>query len=174
MSKQGILTTLKTLTEKAINPIKRGEEYFDSDASILPNMERSLQFDGYSCGVQSTYIILKHYGKARSVQNVDNELCAFQRGYASETAIYKLLRKRNLKVSRRLKANISTIKESIDEYEAPMLTTIDGNDHWVVIYGYSQTNIYVLDSVLLRPFVRWSKADFKARWDKWGAIIYRS
>ena len=35
-------------------------------------MDRSMQLDGYSCGVQSYYSILKYYGKARSVDNIDN------------------------------------------------------------------------------------------------------
>ena len=54
-----------------------------------------------------------------------------------------------------------------------MLTTIDDGDHWIVVYGYSKSKIYVLDSVGYRPFVKWSKAKFKKRWDNWGAIVYK-
>ena len=138
-----IITTAKHISDNAIKPIKYIEEISsDESASYLEGMERSLQLDGYSCGVQATFSILKYYGKARSVQNVDKLLNAYNMGYASESAIYKLLRKRKLKVSRRLNANISTIKGSIDVYEAPMLTTIDGYEHWIVVYGYSKKKYF--------------------------------
>lgn len=54
-----------------------------------------------------------------------------------------------------------------------MLTIIDDGDHWLVFYGYSKTNIFVLDSVSYRPFVKWNKESFEERWDYWGAIIYK-
>jgi ABC-type bacteriocin/lantibiotic exporter with double-glycine peptidase domain len=164
---------IKDLVDKAMSIPKHIEENISDESSSFLDMDRSMQLDGYSCGVQSTYSILKYYGKARSIDNVDNQLNAYDRGYASETSIYKLFRTRKLKISKRSKATIATIKEAIDDYEAPMLTTIDNESHWIVVYGYSKSKIYVLDSVGLRPFVKWSKDKFKERWDNWGAIIYK-
>lgn len=164
---------IKDVVEKVFSIPKKIEEITSDRSASYLGMDRSIQLDGYSCGVQSVYAILNYYGKARSIKNVEKLLGAYDRGYASESAIYKLFRERNLKISKRNKATMKTIKESIDEYEAPMLTTIDDGAHWIVVYGYSKTNIFVLDSIVYRPFVKWSKQSFKERWDNWGAIIYK-
>ena len=161
---------IKELLDKAINTLNGLEE--DENDSVL-DMERSLQLDKYTCGVQSAFSILKYYGKARSVQSVEEYLGPDEKVGTTETAIYRLFRDRKLKISKRDKANISTIKESIHEYESPMLTTINDYNHWVVVYGYSSTHIYVLDPVIFRPSVKWKKEKFKSAWDKWGAIIYK-
>ncbi len=63
---------IKNIADRAMSVFKSIEEtYSDENASFL-KMDRSMQLDGYSCGVQSTYSILKYYGKARSVDNIDN------------------------------------------------------------------------------------------------------
>ncbi len=167
------MNTLKDLADKTMNVLKYFEENIPDNGASFLEMDKSMQLDDHSCGVQSTYSILKYYGKARSIDNIDNKLNAYNRGFASEASIYKLFRERKLKVSKRSKATIATIKESIDDYKAPMLTSIDDGDHWIVVYGYSKSKIYVLDSIVIRPFVKWSKDKFKARWDNWVAIIYK-
>lgn len=175
---------IKDVVEKAMSVPKKIEEITSDRSASYLEMDRSIQLDGYSCGVQAAYSILNFYGKARSINNVEKLLGAYERGYASESAIYKLFRERNLRISKRNNATIKTIKESINEYEAPFLTTIDDDEHWIVVYGYSKNNIFVLDSapvsidfrkfsVDLKPFVKWSKTKFKNRWDNWGAIIYK-
>jgi ABC-type bacteriocin/lantibiotic exporter with double-glycine peptidase domain len=168
-----IMNRTKIVSDRVFNKAKEVEEsYYDYDSIFLEGMERSLQLDGYSCGVQAAFSILKYYGKARSPKKIDKLLKAYNRGYASEKAIYALFRERGLKISLRKKATLSTIKESILDYEAPMLTTIDDFDHWVVVYGYSKDRIYVLDSVGIRFFVRRNRKKFLSRWDHWGAIVY--
>lgn len=167
------MSLIKDVVEIVMSVPKVIEEITSDRGASYLEMDRSIQLDGYSCGVQSAYSILNYYGKARSINNVEKLLGAYERGYASEAAIYKLFRERNLKISKRSKATIKTIKESIDEYEAPMLTTIDETDHWIVVYGYSKSSIFVLDSIVYRPFVKWSKKRFKKRWDNWGAIIFK-
>jgi len=54
-----------------------------------------------------------------------------------------------------------------------MLTTIDDTKHWIVVYGYSKSSIVVLDSIIYRPFVKWSKESLKERRGNRGAIIYK-
>jgi len=164
---------IKDITDTVMSAPKWFEEMTSDYTASYLEMDRFIQLDGYSCGVQSAYAILNYYGKARSINNIENILGAYDRGYASEKTIYKLFRERNLKISKRNKATIKTIKESIDEYESPMLTTIDNTEHWIVVYGYSKSSIFVLDSIIYRPFVKWSKESFKERWDNWGAIIYK-
>lgn len=175
---------VKSSFDKVMNVLKSFEELLSEDDSVFLEMERAIQIDHYSCGVQATYSILKYYGRARSIPNIEKLLNAYNRGYTSESSIYKLLRERKLKISKRNNANFSSIKESIDEYEAPMLSTINDGDHWIVIYGYSPKSIFVLDSapisvnlkklsLEMKPFVKWDKEKFKTHWDKWGAIVYQ-
>ncbi len=163
---------IKPAIDSVFNKIRKVEEKLpDTNCHIL-NIDRSLQLDSYSCGVQSTFVILKYYGKARSVKYVEKLLGTDKDG-TSETAIYKLFRKRGLKVSLRKTATFSTIKDSISNYEAPFLTTIYNYEHYIVVYGFSDSYIYVLDPLIKHPFVRWNKKKFKDRWDSWGAIIYK-
>lgn len=169
----------KKAVDYILNQTKGIEEKLpDSNRHIL-NIDKSLQLDGYSCGVQSTFVILKYYGKAKSVRNVEKLLRTDNSG-TSEKNIYKLFRQRGLKISLRKKANLSTIKESIMDYKAPFLTSIDydpdpekDKSHYIVVYGFSDNYIYVLDPAIKRPFVRLEKKKFGARWDKDGAIIFK-
>lgn len=159
------------------NKIRKAEEKLPDSNRHLLSIDKSLQLDIYSCGVQAAFNILKYYGKARSVSNVE-KLLGTDRDGTSETAIYKLFRQRGLKVRLRKTATYSTIKESIIDYGAPFITAIDtkinpDKSHWIVVYGFSDNYIYVLDPAIKRPFVRWKKKNFRARWDKEGAIIYK-
>ena len=72
-----------------------------------------------------------------------------------------------------LNGDQSTIKEAIDDYEAPMFTTIDDMVHWIVVYGYPKSKTYVLDSISSHLLVKWCKNKFRYHWDNWGAIIYK-
>lgn len=162
---------LKNLLDGIGNVARRISEFsLDDSARYLEGMRRSFQLDSYSCGVQATYSILKYYGKNISFERLREELGVEDRGYASELAIYKLLRKKRLKISLRKKATFQTIYEAIDDYEAPILTTTYNYEHWVVIYGYSKDHFLVIDS--LPSFVKRDKKAFRKYWDKWGAIVY--
>ena len=77
---------LKELLDNAINTLNGLEE--DEDDSVL-DIERSLQLDTYTCGVQSAYAILKYYGKARSIQSVEGYLGPDKNVGTTETAIYR-------------------------------------------------------------------------------------
>jgi len=163
---------IKKAADQISNRIKEKEEKsIGNDAHIL-ELDRSIQVDSYSCGVQSTYAILKYYGKAKSVNRIEKLLKTTDEG-TDEQNIYSLFRERGLIVYRRLNANFSFIKKAINYYQAPILTTIDEESHYIVVYGYSKYEIFVLDPVLLRPFVKWSKKKFYKRWDYWGAIIHQ-
>lgn len=162
---------IKKIIDGFGNVSKRlSELLLDDSANYLKGMRRSYQLDSYSCGVQATYSILKYYGKNILYEQVWEKLGVDDRGYASESAIYNLLRKKKLKISLRKTATFNTIYEAIDYYEAPILTTLYNYEHWVVIYGYSKDKFLVIDS-LPSPIKR-DKKSFKRVWDKWGAIIY--
>jgi hypothetical protein len=54
----------------------------------------------------------------------------------------------------------------------PMLITIDNWEHWVVIYGYSDKGIFLLDSNRKNFRCHWHYNQFMDRWDdNWLAII---
>ncbi len=175
----GIKKHIKPAIDYISNKIRKAEEKLPDTNRHILDIDKSIQPDNYSCGAQSTFAILKYYGKARSISNVEKMLGTTKDG-TSETRIYKLFRQRGLKVILNEKANFKTIKESIIKYKAPFLTTIDYDEdpekdksHWIVIYGFSDNYIYVLDPAIKRPFVRWKKKKFRDRWDKDGAIIYK-
>lgn len=99
--------TLKNLLDGIGNVTRRLTELsLDDSAKYLEGMKRSFQLDSYSCGVQATYSILKYYGKNISLERLREELGVEDRGYASESAIYNLLRKKRLKISLRKKQHI--------------------------------------------------------------------
>lgn len=149
--------------------------YLSDNDFVYLNMIRSIQPTYNYCGVSAAHSILKYYEINLNYDELHDTLHIEKNGCASETALYKLFRKNGLSVSKRYKAGIKTIKEAIDEYEAPILTTVNNENHWIVIYGYSKKNILILDSLPNRFSVSVSKEDFmKAKaWDKWGAIIYK-
>jgi uncharacterized protein YvpB len=162
----------KAKAEKLANKTKKYEENSDESASVL-KMNRLIQLDTYTCGVQATHTILKYHGKAHSIKNTYNKLNVDKNGYATETSIYRLCRERGLIVSVRPYVGIKIIKESIDKYAAPILTTFNGINHWVVIYGYSDSHIYVLDSLPYRTSVKISKQEFRKECRCGGTIIYK-
>ncbi len=169
---------LLTITDKIRQPIdiiiqipKRVEEMLSFDNASYINIRRSIQIDDFTCGAQSTYSILDYYDVSISRQDLERKLQVKKNGHADEQAIYRLLKNKGLKLLRKNKATLATIVEAIDEYESPFLTTIDNEDHWIVVYGYSDKNIFVLDPSIKRPFVKWDKAKFRSLWDKSGIIV---
>jgi len=165
-------TQIKKVVDHIFNKMKANEEKSNGNSTHILNMDRSIQVDRYSCGVQSTSAILNYYGKAKSVNRIEKLLRTTDDG-TDEQYIYNLFRDRGLIVFKRINVNFSFIKKAIDYYKAPILTTIDDERHYIVVYGYSKSEIFVLDPILFRPFVKWSKKKFYQRWDYWGAIIHK-
>lgn len=90
----------KEVVDVAMNLPKKIEEYYsDESASYLEGIDKSIQLDTYSCGMQSAYAILNYYGKARSISKIEKILGTNKDG-TTESAIYKLFRERNLKISK--------------------------------------------------------------------------
>jgi ABC-type bacteriocin/lantibiotic exporter with double-glycine peptidase domain len=116
-------------------------------------------------------MILKYYKKARSVEATQKALRTTLKG-TSATSMIRLFRKRGLSVSLRSHAGFTDIYEAINYYNAPMLASLDDGNHWVIIYGYSVSEILVLDPSMKTLICRWEKRFFRQRWDNWGAIIY--
>ena len=165
---------MKKFIDTVIALMRKTEESFNSGAEIL-NFHHSIQLDGYSCGAQCAYSILRYWNKKCTIDSVRDALGTDEKGYTSQTSIYKLFRRRGLKISDRKRTKIGDIMEAIDDYEAPMLITVDDEFHWCVVYGYSEGKIFVMNPlpIISSTFCGWRKKDFRDRWDRWGAIIYQ-
>jgi ABC-type bacteriocin/lantibiotic exporter with double-glycine peptidase domain len=135
-------------------------------------MRRSLQLDTYSCGLQSCHIILDYYGKAGAVENLRIELGTDEEG-TGEDEILEHFRKSGLAVNVIPKGTLADIRHAIDSGAPILAYTVKQYEHWFVIYGYSESRIYVLDPSL-KKLVRcsMSKADFSRYWPGWLAAVY--
>jgi ABC-type bacteriocin/lantibiotic exporter with double-glycine peptidase domain len=161
---------LKNFFDTICNAIKDVEEFLSPSAVVIPGIKRSVQLDGYSCGAQCAYVILKYYGKARSIDATKKALGTTKEG-TDTGPILRLLRKRGLRVSIKKDATLRNIYEAIDN-QWPILISVDDGDHWVVIYGYSEDGIYILDPALKSLLCEWSAEEFGGRWDEaWVGVV---
>ncbi len=157
------------LVDIVFNILKDIEEYFYPDAVLIPGIKKSVQLDAYSCGAQCAYVILDYYDKSNSIDAVIKELGTNKEGTDTEP-ILKLFIKNGLNVYVNEKAKLTDIYSAIDN-NYPILISVDEGEHWVVIYGYSDENIFVLDPSIKSPFCAWSKKKFRECWDNWIAVI---
>jgi ABC-type bacteriocin/lantibiotic exporter with double-glycine peptidase domain len=162
---------LKNFLDTICNAIKDVEEFLSPNAVVIPGIKRSVQLDGYSCGAQCAYAILKYYGKARSINAIKKALGTSIEEGTDTGPILRLLRKRGLRVSIKKDATLRNIYEAIDN-QWPILISVDDGDHWVVIYGYSEDGIYILDPALKSLLCEWSVVEFGGRWDEaWIGVV---
>jgi len=160
---QNIIDTLATTAARI-------EALAHPDAVILP-FPRSIQLDTYSCGAHAVYAILKYFRKRCTYTTVEKQLRTDTDG-TSVSDIKRVFRQYNLKC-RRLRDLKTAIKNG-----CPVLVTLYDAEHYAVVYGYSATHIWVMNSSLdftedgvgsLGCAVR--KDRFKKIWDKWGIEI---
>ena len=160
---------LKSLVDKAAGAVQRVDEAFSNNAVLL-DVERSIQLDGWSCGAQSGYMLLRHFGKARSVDATARALGTDEEG-TSESSLLRLFRQRRLEVRVRKRATLSDLRRGIDR-DALSLVSMDDGSHWAIVYGYSVGKIFVADPSLLKSVgVGLTVGDFEHRWDHWAAIV---
>lgn len=161
---------MKNIIDFFYNRIKDIEELLSIDSVVL-NMKRSIQLDGYSCGAQVVYSILDYYGINKSLDEIIKSLKTTEKNGTNTERILDYLMKNGLDVKINDKGTFSFIKNTINK-GYPMLITVDDGEHWVVIYGYSNKGVYVLDSLGSRLFNQWSRKEFFERWDEhWLVII---
>ena len=147
------------------------DEAFSGDA-VLHDVDRSIQVDGYSCGAQSAYMILRYFGRARSIAAVTRALGTNEDG-TSTKALLALFRKRGLKPMINANATLDVLRGAIDD-EAPALVSLDDEAHWGEVYGYSSGKVFVADPSIRKSVrVGLSVEAFRARWDRWAMIVRR-
>jgi hypothetical protein len=158
---------LKPIADVLTRGVKKGEEWLAEDAVILEKFDKSVQMDGYSCGVQCTYMILRYYGNTMSVGDVERALGTTRDG-TDQHQIRSLLLREGLTPTRINLPNLRKVKQAIKE-GYPVLVCVDQGDHWVVIYGYAKKVILTADPARLRG--AYDTREFTRRWDRWAMVV---
>ena len=165
---------LKSIFDYTYNKIRLIEERLHNGATLLVKINRSIQVDSFSCAVQAVYSILNYYNINRSHDEIASKLGTTEEDGTDTEPILNYLRSLKLKVIINEKATIDTIKESINKL-SPVLITIDDWEHWVLIYGYSENRLFLLDSNKKRILNSIPHTEFLQRWDdNWIATIYKA
>jgi predicted double-glycine peptidase len=89
--------------------------------------------------------------------------------------IARLLRGKGLKVSTSHRKSIAVLKQAIDS-GAPAIVWMKTRfeDHWVVVYGYSDDYLWILDPSLRKSYsCRQRKAVFRKRWSGFSMVVRR-
>ena len=161
---------IKNIVDFVYNFIKDIEEVLSADSVVL-NMKRSIQLDNYSCGAQCVYMILNYFNKYKTLNEIKESLNATETDGTDTKQILNYLVENGFDVQINEKGAISSIQDAIEK-GYPILITVDEGDHWVVVYGYSDDGIFVLDSSRSRFLNQWGYGEFIKRWDEnWIAII---
>ena len=152
----------------------RLEESAYPNAVILPNFPRSIQMDYHSCGVHCVMSILRFYRKGVSFKRLKNMLRTDEDGTAVSD-IKKTLKKFGLECRTLRKPSLKELKAAIDE-GFPVLISTWSDIHYEVVYGYSNSHIFVMNpSVDVNGVGRLScavpKAEFIQAWDRWGLKV---
>ena len=164
---QQIVDTLATAAARI-------EESAYPHAVILPDFPRSIQLDGYSCGAKSVYTILKYFGKRCTPQGVERALHTDEYGTAVWD-IKRVLKKLGLKSRTLRKPGLRDLKAAIVA-GCPVLITTWQAEHYSVVYGYSDSKIFIANpSIDVSGVGRLScavpKAEFRRAWDRYGIVV---
>jgi len=156
---------------KFYNVLKLIEEnLYNGRGTYLKNCKRSIQPDNLSCGVHAVASILQYYDKEVSTPELITLLGTNQDGTDTEPMINALSSfDLNIEIN-----ETSSPRDIIDSVRSgyPMLITVDDWEHWVVIYGFSDEGIFLLDSNRKNFRCHWHFNTFMDRWDdNWLAII---
>jgi len=161
--------TIKKQVDQVANIVKMIEE-LDPNATVLPNIFRSLQLDPFSCGLQSVFVILNYYRKKTTPGKLKKELQTDWSGTALPD-IERVFKKYGLKVRIIRRAKMKHLISAIDA-ECPVLISTLNGGHWAVVYGYSQSHIYLCDpSLITNLWCRIPKEEFQEQWDNWGMVV---
>lgn len=158
--------------------IARAEEKLHPDAVLLQNFPRKIQRNSFSCGAISTYIILEYFGISVSYNKVFRLLGTDQDGTAAYD-IKRTFKKFGLKSRTNARMRIGGLKKAINK-GCPVLISICSDEHYAVVYGYSKTHIFVMNSSLDASDegvgsikVSVPKSEFLGYWDRWGIVVSR-
>lgn len=140
--------------------------------SVMLDMYRVIQLDQYSCGIQSALVILKYFGKVNTINDILYDKRVLEEDGIDSNPLLNLIRSNGVKVTVNKNADLDDIKEALIECN-PVLISVDEGEHWVVVYGFSEDRIFVLDSSLYSSIrCSWTYEEFMDRWDdNWIAVV---
>jgi len=110
----------------------------DNDV-VLDGFERVVQLDDFSCGAQSAFMILRYFGKARSIERTIKLLGTDADGTGIQ-AMTRLFRARGLTPKPMKDGKKRDIRRAIDDGR-PVLVLLDDEEHWACVYGYGRGRI---------------------------------
>ncbi len=165
---------IQQIVDLTATVLKSLEEQMHPSATILPCFPRSIQLDGYSCGAKSTYTILRYYRISCTTKSVERTLKTTYNG-TSVKNILRVLRQKGLSCKEVDKAKLSQIREAIDNGSPVLISVFDGW-HYSVVYGYSDSHIFVMNPSLDVTDMGsvWNavpRRRFADIWDHWGIIV---
>lgn len=133
---------------------------------IIPNIYKSIQRDSYSCGVHSVKSIIRYCDKSYSLKFIKRLLNTTVEKGTNQTSIENFFRKIGIRYKINTSASLKNIEEELVQMR-PVLITVDDCEHWVVIYGYTNSYFYVLDSANYICNKRILKKRLNKWWDHW-------
>ena len=155
----------KPLADSVANLIKDFED-MDPSATVLHGLQRSLQLDRYSCGVQCVWMILDYFGRRLPIESIARRLQTDVEGTAV-APIRRLLKSRGLITTIIANATLRDLKRALRR-GFPALVSLSDGEHWAIVYGYSAGSIYVADPSITKNFwCRVSRTRYLRQWDKW-------
>lgn len=163
------------MIQNLVNKVARVFQCYEQSKypySVILDMYRVIQLDRYSCGIQSAFVILKYYGMVNSINDLNYDVKALQKVGIDTDPLLNILKSFGAKIYVNENAELDDIKSAIIERK-PILISVDEGEHWVVIYGFSEDRIFVLDSSLHSSIrCTWTYEELINRWDdNWIAVI---
>lgn len=165
---------IQFVIDSLMTSLAKMEERLHPDARILPGFARMIQLKPYNCGAVSTEMVLQYFGKRISLESLERQLGTTIEG-TSPSDIKRVLKKYGLKIHVNSKMSIRDLKTAIDA-GSPVIVSLYDHFHYSVIYGYSSSNIFVMNPSLGEMGsikCALSKSEFKDIFDHWGLIISR-
>jgi ABC-type bacteriocin/lantibiotic exporter with double-glycine peptidase domain len=172
------MKTQISVFDRLMTSMARAEEKLHPDAVLLSFFPRRIQRNAFSCGAISVFIILEYFGIPVSYNKVFRLLGTDQDGTAA-SEIKRTFKKFGLNATTNVRMGIGELKKAINK-GSPVLISICEDEHYAVVYGYSRTHIFVMNSSLDASDegvgsikVAVPRREFLDYWDRWGIIVSR-
>lgn len=157
---------IQQIVDAVFNTVKLIED-LDPYAVILPGFTRLIQLDRCTCGVHSLRVILRYYGKRVTLEKLKRQLKTDRDG-TGEDDIKRVLGMYRLKYHVEPRGSLGSVRRAIDTGYPVLVSTVQ-EDHWSVVYGYSDRAVYESDS---NPLKNWRRrVSVRGFQRQWGGMM---
>ncbi|KAB2967366.1 cysteine peptidase family C39 domain-containing protein [Zoogloea sp.] len=167
-----------TALDKILTALARSEEKLHPTATLPPHFPRRIQPTDYTCGAISVQIILEYFGFHPSLHAVCRHLGTDSDG-TDVADIKATFKKYGLKTKTYARMTVKDLTRAIKS-DCPVLISICDGEHYCVVYGYSRTHVFVMNSSLDASkdgvgakTVAVPRREFGGYWDRWGIVVSR-